>query len=191
MSFRRGFRILAAVDWRFLRFRFTSTVEAVMHTVREPDLRPPTPPPLRSPGLLPTAHRSSLLSLSLSLSSSLASPCSSPRCLLFFLFHPPPSNSASAVRRRLSLLPRGERESVLSNFLADISRYNNWAFSANLPFFSSRLGLLCSPFTGGGSLNYIPRAMGEGLSANGQRARANPVRGTNGNIFHRRMRWIA
>lgn len=28
VSFRRGFRILAAVDWRFLRFRFTSAVEA-------------------------------------------------------------------------------------------------------------------------------------------------------------------
>lgn len=143
VSFRRGFRILAAVDWRFLRFRFTSTVEAVMHTVREPDLRPPTPPPRsvrQSSFLRLTGPR---FSLSPSLTLSLASPCSSLRCFSSF-FHPPPSNSASAVRRRLSLLPRGERESVLSNFLADISRYNNWAFSANLPFFSpasSRLGL--------------------------------------------------
>lgn len=40
VSFRRGFRILAAVDWRFLRFRF-SHVETAMHTVREPDLYSP------------------------------------------------------------------------------------------------------------------------------------------------------
>lgn len=143
VSFRRGFRILVAVDWRFLRFRFTSTVEAVMHTVREPDLRPPTPPLPSAPFARAPSYGSPVLaSLFLPLLPSL-SLCSSPRCFSSF-FHPPPSNSASAVRRRLSLLPRGERESVLSNFLADISRYNNWAFSANLPFFSpasSRLGL--------------------------------------------------
>lgn len=155
VSFRRGFRILAAVDWRFLRFRFSPPPrwrQPVMHTVREPDLRPPSP---ASPGLLPTAHRSSPLSLSLSV------PLPPP---VAFLPFSPSAEQLEPVRGG-RLLPRGERESVLSNFLADISRYNNWAFSASLPFFSlslprpTQLGLLRSPFTrGGGSLNYIPRA---------------------------------
>lgn len=116
------------------------------------------------------------------------SPAFTPTCpRLFFLFHRPP---CSARVRRPSPA-HGERESVLSNFLADISRYNNWAFNASLLFFPPLLGLSARLSPGEDRWIIFPRATGEGLSANGQRTRANPVRGTNGNIFHRRMRWIA
>ena len=67
-----------------------------MHTVREPDLRPPTPPPLRSPALLPlTAHRSSLLSLSLSLSLALSLPRPFLSPLLAFLPFSPSAEQLS------------------------------------------------------------------------------------------------
>lgn len=103
VSFRRGFRILAAVDWRFLRFRFSPPPrwrQPVMHTVREPDLRPPSP---ASPGLLPTAHRSSSLSLSL---------CSSPSPGCFSSFFTL-RRATRASARRPSPASRRKRECII------------------------------------------------------------------------------